>query len=100
MATRGWDWRRLGRLAWLGIGIPGTVISALFAAPFVQVWWSSLPVRPALIVLLVALEILYVVVLAGSLLGAAALGAVFWRARRRGINGRSWPAAFFSVLRA
>jgi hypothetical protein len=52
----------------------------------VPVWWSSLPVRRALIVLLVALEILYVVVLAGSLLGAATLGAVFWRSRRRGIK--------------
>jgi tetratricopeptide (TPR) repeat protein len=84
MATRGWDWRRLGRLAWLGIGIPAAAVAAVFAEPFVPVFWSFLPVRPALIVLLVALEILYVAVLAGSLLGAAVSGAVFWRARRRG----------------
>jgi tetratricopeptide (TPR) repeat protein len=84
MVTRGWDWRQLGRLAWLGIGIPGAAMTALFAAPWVPLWWGSLPLRPAIIILLVALEVLYVVVLAGSLLGAAALGAVCWRARRRG----------------
>ena len=86
MAGRWCDWRRIGRLSCLALGLGTAVVAVLVIPPWISVFLTSARLRTLAIGLLVGLKITYGVVLVGSVVGAMVLGGIFWRARLGGVR--------------